>query len=69
LNAIRKKHQKGRLLRYVYVDDVFVNEVLVEEGYAISKTYKPDTKHQLELDIAEAKAQKNNVGLWANCKK
>lgn len=33
----------GRLLRYVLVDDVFVNYELVSEGLAEAKRYPPDT--------------------------
>lgn len=32
----------GRLLRYVYVDDIFVNGALVAGGWAIAKDYPPD---------------------------
>jgi micrococcal nuclease len=38
--------QHGRLLRYVYVDGVMVNELLVREGYAQVATYPPDMKYQ-----------------------
>ncbi len=37
--------QYGRLLRYVYVGEVFVNGVLVEEGWAESVRYEPDVQH------------------------
>ena len=33
----------GRLLRYIYLEDEFVNGVLVEEGYARVYRYSPDT--------------------------
>ena len=36
----------GRLLRYVFVDQKFVNHELVKEGYAISKFYYPDVMCQ-----------------------
>lgn len=32
----------GRLLRFIYVGDTFVNQVLVEEGYAEAVLYEPD---------------------------
>lgn len=35
----------GRLLRYVYVGDVFVNAELVALGYAQAVTYPPDVKY------------------------
>lgn len=48
-----------RLLRYVYVGDVFVNETLVAEGWAEAASYPPDTTFEtlfqaLESDAAEA---------------
>ena len=36
----------GRLLRYVWVGDTMINEILVKEGYAQSSSYPPDLKHQ-----------------------
>ncbi len=37
--------QYGRVLAYVYVDDIFVNAYLVENGYAEVATYPPDVKY------------------------
>lgn len=54
----------GRLLRYVYVGDMFVNKVLVWEGYAHARSYPPDVKHQKELQIDEKHARDAKVGLW-----
>ena len=34
----------GRLLRYVYVDDILVNAELVAGGWAESRDYAPDTR-------------------------
>lgn len=55
----------GRLLRYVYVDDIFVNQVLVEQGYAKSTAYPPDTYYQPELDLAEEQAKLEERGVWS----
>lgn len=57
----------GRLLRYIYLDGIFVNEVLVYEGYAISSTYPPDVKYQEKLKQAEMQAREQNRGLWGAC--
>lgn len=54
----------GRLLRYVYVGDTFVNEALVREGYARARAYPPDTRHQNTLHTAEADARAARRGLW-----
>jgi len=32
----------GRLLRYVYADDIFINAELVRQGLAWAKAYEPD---------------------------
>jgi micrococcal nuclease len=54
----------GRLLRYVYVDDVFVNAELVRQGLAWAKTYEPDIKYQDVLEEAEVEAKQNKKGIW-----
>lgn len=54
----------GRLLRYVYVDGVFVNAELVASGYAQVATYPPDVKYQgLFLEL-QRQAQEDGLGLW-----
>lgn len=57
----------GRLLRYVYVGDKFVNEELVKSGYAKVMTVLPDTKHKNEFLNSENYARENNLGLWNKC--
>ena len=64
----------GRLLRYVYVDPstssgqaIFVNELLVMEGFAHASSYPPDVKYQDLLSSAQKEAQSQNKGLWAGC--
>lgn len=54
--------QYGRLLRYVYVDGTFVNAELVEQGYAESRHYPPDTAHNDTFDDLEAEAKAANRG-------
>ncbi len=55
----------GRLLRYVYVGDVFVNAELVRQGLAEAKSYPPDTKYQDYLEKLEAEARLAGRGMWA----
>ena len=55
----------GRLLRYVYVDDVFVNAELVRQGLAEAKAYPPDIKYQDYLEQMEAEAKEAGRGMWA----
>jgi len=62
---VSDRDQYGRLLRYVYVGNLFVNEVLVREGYAQAYRYEPDTAMASRLDASEASAKAANLGLWA----
>lgn len=63
----------GRLLRYVFVPSsssgqaVFVNEVLVKQGYAFSSPYPPDVKYQDLFNKAEKEARGASRGLWQSC--
>ena len=55
----------GRLLRYAYIDDIFVNAELVRAGLAYAKTYPPDTKYQDYLENLEREAREAGRGMWA----
>jgi micrococcal nuclease len=63
--AFSETDKYGRLLRYVYVDDVFVNAELVRQGLAEAKAYPPDIKYQDYLEEMEAEARKAGRGMWA----
>ncbi|MFN3188454.1 MAG: thermonuclease family protein [Candidatus Paceibacteria bacterium] len=56
----------GRLLRYVYVGDVMVNELLVKEGYANVMTYPPDVKYNQHFLTLEQEARLAKKGLWSD---
>jgi micrococcal nuclease len=56
----------GRLLRYVYVGDVFVNDYLVKEGYAKASTYPPDVKFNEQFLTSQKYAIDNDKGLWGS---
>ena len=64
---VGEKDRYGRLLRYVYVGDILVNEVLVKEGYAQVYTYPPDVKYNERFLAAQKEARENNKGLWSAC--
>jgi micrococcal nuclease len=57
----------GRLLRYVWADDIFINDFLVRNGFAKIDTYPPDTKYYYQFKQAEKEAKENNLGLWKTC--
>ncbi|MEM4524406.1 MAG: thermonuclease family protein, partial [Archaeoglobaceae archaeon] len=54
----------GRLLRYVYVDDVFVNVLLVKEGLAYAHIVEK-LKYEAKLREAEKIARDSNLGIWS----
>ncbi len=54
----------GRLLRYVWVEGQMVNEVLVQEGYALASTYPPDVKYAALFAGLQAEARRAGLGLW-----
>ena len=60
-----KWDQYGRLLAYVYVGDVLVNEKMIEEGYArlfLYKGVKPEKYDRLKA--AEDFARFRHLGIW-----
>lgn len=57
----------GRLLRYVYLGNVFINDYLIRNGYVTLFTLSPDVKYQSQFSQAEAQAKANKRGLWNSC--
>lgn len=55
----------GRILGYVWADDLFVNAELVVRGAALARAYEPNTTLQPFLDEAERIAQVAAVGMWS----
>jgi endonuclease YncB( thermonuclease family) len=55
----------GRLLRYVFVGDRFVNALMVSEGFANAATYPPDVAHARDFVALERVARAARRGLWA----
>jgi len=51
----------GRLLRYIWLDDMLVNEYLVREGYAQSSSYPPDIKYQDRFIEAQRQAREEKT--------
>ena len=54
----------GRLLRYVYVGNVFVNLAMVKLGYAEAYKYPPDVKYSKLFEEAENEAKAKGLGIW-----
>jgi micrococcal nuclease len=57
-----------RLLRYVYLDEsglLFVNELIVREGYAKILSIPPNTRRCEDIADSERFAQDNKLGIWS----
>lgn len=61
---ITDKDKYRRLLRYVFVDDKFVNWVMVREGLATMYTIKPDVKYTELFEQAFLLAINEDGCLW-----
>ena len=72
-----------RLLRYIWVptssplrsssegqagQEIFVNEFLAKEGFALPATFPPDVANAELFRQAAEEARLNNKGLWDKCK-
>lgn len=57
----------GRLLRFVYVGDIFVNDYLIRKGFAHASTFPPDVKYQDKFQASQRLAQSDSIGLWLGC--
>lgn len=54
----------GRLLRYVWVNEIMVNAELVRLSYAYSHYYPPNLKYQTHFLQLEKEAREQRRGLW-----
>lgn len=63
---VEDKDRYGRLLRYVWIDNMMVNARLVKLGYAHSHSYPPNLKYQEHLLQLEKVAQEYKLGLWSS---
>lgn len=60
----RDKDEYGRLLRYVYVNGVFVNAELIAQGYAKAYIFDPNDPYSQVLVQLEQYAKMRQRGLW-----
>lgn len=64
-----ERDRYGRLLAYVYRarDGLFVNERLVEGGFARTLTIRPNDRYERTFTAAQARASAARAGLWGRC--
>lgn len=61
-----KRDKYGRLLAYVYVDGVSVQQTLVSEGLArVAYVYPPNTRHLTPYEKAQQEAKSKKIGIWS----
>ncbi len=56
-----------RLLRYVFLSNLNVNNALVHDGFAREYTFKAPYKYQKQFKADQKAAKKNHIGLWGEC--
>src|SRR3989344_5635621 len=61
---ITDKDKYGRILRYIFTDDKFVNAEQIKSGWAESYRYEPDIKFIDLFDCLEIEAQEKELGIW-----
>lgn len=59
------KDKYGRTLAYVHSGDIFVNALLVADGYAQVSTYPPNVRYASLFRWLQARARERGVGLWS----
>jgi micrococcal nuclease len=58
------KDMYGRLLRYVYVGDMFVNSEMVRLGLAKTEEIEPNVKYSQLFQELEEDSRKANRCMW-----
>jgi len=63
---VEERDRYGRILAYVYIDGLMVNEWLVANGYAHVATFPPNVKYAERFLQLEREARQAKIGLWAD---
>ena len=64
---VEARDRYGRLLAYVWRDDLFVNAELIRRGYAKPLEIAPNLAHAAELRRLASAARRGRRGLWSRC--
>lgn len=65
---ISETDKYGRILRYIWIDGIFMNDFLLRQGYAKLDLIPPDTSYSGQFKEAQKEARDNKRGLWGKCK-
>jgi len=61
---VKNRDFYGRLLRYVYIDNLFINSEMIRLGYAKVDEFKPNIKYSNLFLEMENKAIRANRCIW-----
>lgn len=62
---VQKTDRYGRVLAYAYLENgIFLNQYLVEKGFAVVSTFPPNVKFVEVFTKAEKSARNKKLGLW-----
>ena len=69
VHDVERTDRFGRTLAYIYrIDDnLFVNEAMVLDGYAVAATFPPNVRFASRFVELERAARDANAGLWSSC--
>lgn len=56
--------EQGRILRYVFLDNVMINATLILNGLGEAETSQPNTRYDGYLADLERQAREAGVGIW-----
>ncbi len=57
---------KGNILAYVFLDDVFINAKIIEQGYGSVFIISPNIKYADMLIKLEREARSTKIGMWSD---
>ncbi|HYJ12671.1 MAG TPA: thermonuclease family protein, partial [Thermomicrobiales bacterium] len=72
---VEDEDPNGRRLRHVFIyeedtrDAFLVSEILVLGGFAVARSYPPNTLYDDVLAEAQELAQNQDEGLWDSCER
>ena len=69
VHDVERTDRFGRTLAYIYrIDDnLFVNEAMVLDGYAVAATFPPNVRFATRFVEMERLARDAGAGLWSSC--
>ena len=64
---VKKRDKYQRMLAYIFLENgKMLNELMVENGYAYTYNFPPNSKYKALFDTAETYAKNKHLGIWKN---